>query len=112
MKKRPKQINLHIVFCRILEGWSGTYEDLDKENKLIELNPNRGRKKTFSTPYHEFTHWMIEYFGDRFEWRKGWKRKLKKKKKFKKDDKEDKICYEVDRAVWGVLSKYLKKGKK
>lgn len=105
-KKKPKQINLHIVFCRIPEGWSGTYEDLDKENKLIELNLNRGRKKTFSTPYHEFTHWMIDYFENRIEWRKGWLKKLKK------DDKEDIICYEIDQEVWGVLSKYLKKGEK
>lgn len=99
-------MSLHIVFRKIPEGWSGTYENLDEQNKLIEINPRRGEKRTLQAPYHELTHWMLERYKDRIEWRKGWPKKLKQ------EEKEDIICYEVDEEVWGAISKYLKKGKR
>ena len=96
-------MNLHVVFHKIPEGWAGSYDNIDEQNKLIEIDPTLGEKKRFQSPFHEFTHWIIDYYKEKFNWHTGWPTKLKQ------NDKEDIICYEVDEEVWGILSKYLKK---
>lgn len=101
-----KQVSLHIVFRRQAKPDAASYDNIDEENKLIEIDTTIGRKKKFQSHYHEYTHFMIDYYRDKLNWISGWPKDMKM------NDKEDTICYEVGEEVWNVLSKYLKKRKK
>ena len=101
-----KQVSIHIVFRKQARPDAASYDGIDEENKLIEIDTTIGQKKKFRCHYHEYTHFMIDHYRDKFNWVSGWPKNMTA------DDKEETICYEIGEEVWGVVKKYLKKRKR
>lgn len=104
-KKKPKQVSLHIMFHKLPKPDAGSYDPIDKFNKVIGIDTTILKRKTqkFGTPIHEFMHFLIDYYEPEFNWSQGWP-------KIKRKDKREIICKEVEEVAWDVISKYLKKG--